>query len=206
MNWNKEIQAAWQRELEQGNYDVVGVLKFNRGTAISSTTAETLCSAYWHKLDRMLFGRAADKGMCVERWCFAEGGELDDNTHLHFVARAPFDAHLFCAVAAATWVGFHRYTSSYNYSWITPVQHQAGVSSYNSKETWWLRDDMSGLRCSRRNLTGIDYKAYENHAQAERILSRIGKAELIKASEAVQRQTEKIAQRRQLRHQLITQS
>jgi hypothetical protein len=203
MNWNKEIQAAWQRELEQGNYDVVGVLKFNRGTAISSSTAEALFGAYWHKLDRMLFGRAADKGMCVERWCFGEGGELGDNTHLHFVARAPFDTHLFCAVAAATWVNLHRYTSSYDYSWITPIQHQAGVSGYNSKETWWLRDDMTGLCCSRRNTTGIDYKAFEDHAQAERILSRIGEAELIEASEAVQRQTEQIAQRRQLRQRLV---
>ena len=203
MNWNKQIQAAWQREIEQGNYDVVGVLKFNRGTAISNGTAEALFGAYWHKLDRMLFGHDADKGMCVERWCFAEGGELGDNTHLHFVARAPFDAHLFCAVAAATWVNLHRYTSSYDYSWITPVQHQAGVSSYNSKETWWLRDDLAGLNCSRHNTTGRDYKAYENHAQAERIQSRIGEAELIEASEAVQRHTEQIAQRRQLRQRLV---
>lgn len=203
MNWNKQIQAAWQREVERGGYDVVGILKFNRGTAIGTGTAETLFGAYWHKLDRMLFGRAADKGMCVERWCFAECGELGDNMHMHFVARAPFAAHLFCTVAAATWVNLHTYTSSYNYSWITPVQNTAGVSSYNSKETWWLRDDIAGLSCSRHNTIGRDYKAYENRAQAERILTRIGEAELIKASEAVQRQTEQIAQRRQLRQRLV---
>ena len=202
MNWNNHTRIAWQREIERGGYDTVGVLKFNKGTAISNSTAETLYGAYWHKLDRMLFGRAADRGVCVERWCFAEGGEYGTNTHLHFVARAPFDAHLFCTVAAATWVGFHRYSSSYDYSWITPVQHYAGVSSYNSKETWWLRDDMAGLRCSRRNTTGTDYKAYENRAQVERILSRLGEAELTKAHEAVQRQTDKITQRRQLRQRL----
>lgn len=202
MDWNKRIQTAWQQELLKNNYDAVGVLKFNKGTAISSSTAETLYSAYWHKLDRMFFGRAADRGVCVERWCFAEGGKCGCNTHLHFVARAPFDTRLFCAVAAATWTNLHRYTSSYDYSWITPVQHTAGVSSYNSKETWWLRDDMAGLRCSRQNTTGTAYKAYENRAQAERILSRIGEAELTKAYEAVQRQTEKITQRRQLRQRL----
>jgi hypothetical protein len=199
MNWNKQVQAAWQREIEQGSYDVVGVLKFNRGTAISSSTAETLHSAYWHKLDRMLFGRAADKGVCVERWCFVEGGEFGNNKHLHFVARAPFDTKLFCAVAAATWTNLHRYTSSYNYSWITPVQHQEGVSSYNSKETWWLRDDMAGVRCSRRTAPGTDYYTFENPAQAQRILSRIGEEELIKADEAVRRNSIKVSQSRQLR-------
>ena len=199
MDWNKRTQTAWQQELAEGNYDTVGVLKFNRGTAISSRTAETLYSAYWHKLDRMLFGRAADRGVCVERWCFVEGGEFGNNTHLHFVARAPFDTKLFCAVAAASWTNLHRYTSSYDYSWITPVQHTAGVSSYNSKETWWLRDDMAGVRCSRRSAPGTDYKAFENPAQAQRILSRIGIEELVQASEAVDRNTIKVSQRWQLR-------
>ena len=202
MNWNKQIQTAWQQELAKGNYDTVGVLKFNRGTAISSSTAETLYSAYWHKLDRMLFGRAADKGVCVERWCFVEGGEFGNNTHLHFVARAPFDTNLFCAVAAATWTNLHKYTSSYDFSWITPVQHAAGVSSYNSKETWWLRDDMTGVRCSRRTAPGTDYYTFENPAQAERISSRISDAELIKANDAVQRQILKVSQRRLLRQKL----
>lgn len=202
MDWNKQIQTAWQQELAKGNYDAVGVLKFNRGTAISSSTAKTLYGAYWHKLDRMLFGRAADRGVAVERWCFLEGGEFGNNTHLHFVARAPFDTKLFCAVAAATWTNLHRYTSSYDYSWITPVQHTAGVSSYNSKDTWWLREDMAGVRCSRRTAPGTDYQAYENRAQAQRILSRIGIEELIKADEAVNRQIQKVSQRRQLRQKL----
>ena len=42
MDWNKQIQTAWQRELTNGDYDTVGVLKFNKGTAIGVTTAETL--------------------------------------------------------------------------------------------------------------------------------------------------------------------
>ena len=203
MDWNKRTQTAWQQELAEGNYDTVGVLKFNRGTAISSRTAETLYSAYWHKLDRMLFGRAADRGVCVERWCFVEGGEFGNNTHLHFVARAPFDTNLFCAVAAASWTNLHKYTSRYDFSWITPVQHTAGVSSYNSKETWWLRDDMAGVRCSRRSALGMDYNAFDNPAQAQRILSRIGEEELIKADEAVRRHTIKVSQRRQLRQRLV---
>ena len=56
MNWNKQIQTAWQQELAKGNYDTVGVLKFNKGTVIGARTAEALYGAYWHKLDRVLFG------------------------------------------------------------------------------------------------------------------------------------------------------
>ena len=203
MDWNKQIQTAWQRELTKGDYDTVGVLKFNKGTAIGVTTAEALYGAYWHKLDRMLFGRGADKGVCVERWCFTEGGELGDNTHMHFVARAPIDNALLCAVASALWVNFHSYTSAYGYSWITPTQCNAAAGAYNTKDTWWLRDDMAGLRCSRRNIVGIDYTAFENPAQANRILNRIGIEELVRASEAVDWHITKTTERRQLRQRLV---
>jgi hypothetical protein len=35
MDWNKRVQTAWQQEVKNGGYDTVGVLKFNKGTAIS---------------------------------------------------------------------------------------------------------------------------------------------------------------------------
>ena len=203
MDWNKRVQTAWKQEVERGGYNTVGVLKFNKGTAISSSTAESLYLAYWHKLDRMLFGRAADSGMCVERWCFAEGGEFGSNTHLHFVARAPIDVELFCTAASALWVNLHRYTSSYDYSWITPTVCNTAASNYNTKETWWLRDDMTGVSCSRQNTTGIEYTAFEGTAQANRILARIGEEELIKANDAVNRHIVKTHERRQLRQRLV---
>ena len=203
MNWNKQIQTAWQRELAKGNYDTVGVLKFNKGTAIGGSTAGALYGAYWHKLDRVLFGRAADNGVCVERWCFTEGGEYGENTHMHFVARAPINTTLFCAVASALWVNFHRYTSGYGYSWITPTQCNSATSAYNTKETWWLRDDMAGLRCSRHNTTDIDYTTYETPAQANRILNHIGIEELVQATEAIDRHITKTTERRQLRQRLV---
>ena len=203
MNWNKRVQAAWQRELEQGDYDTVGVLKFNKGTAVSRNTAQALYGAYWHKLDRTLFGRAADKGVCVSRWCFVEGGEHGANTHLHFVARAPIEVEQFCTVASALWANFHQYAASCEYSWITPTVCNSASSAYNTKETWWLRDDMTSVACSRQNTTGIDYKAFENTAQAKRILTRIGEAELIKAKDAMHRHITKITEGRQLRQRLV---
>ena len=202
MNWNKRVQSAWKQEVEHSGYNTVGVLKFNKGTAISNSTASALYSAYWHKMDRMLFGRAADKGMCVERWCFAEGGEFGNNTHLHFVARAPMDTELFCTVASAVWVNFHTYTSSYDYSWITPAVCSTASSIYNTKDTWWLREDMIGVNCSRQNTSGIDYKTFDNKAQANRILKRIGEDELTKANTAVNRQINKTEERWQLRQRL----
>ena len=203
MDWNKRVQAAWQQEIEVGGYDTVGVLKFNKGTALSRRTAARLYGAYWHKLDRVLFGRAADKGACVSRWCFVEGGEYGANTHLHFVARSPIEVEKFCTVASALWANFHQYAASCEYSWITPTVSNSASSAYNTKETWWLRDDMTGVACSRQNTTGIDYKAFENASQAERILTRIGEAELIKANDAMHRHIKKITERRQLRQRLV---
>jgi len=202
MNWNKQIQKAWQQELTKGNYDTVGVLKFNRGTAIGNTTAETLYEAYWHKLDKVLFGSEAEKGVCVERWCFMERGKYGDNTHMHFVARAPFDTTLFCAVASALWVNFHRYTSAYGYSWITPIQCNDASSAYITKETWWLRDDMTGLKCSRPNSADKNYTKFDNPKQASRILNHIGIEELVRATEAVDRHVTKTTERRQLKQRL----
>ena len=203
MDWNKRVQTAWKQEVERGGYNTVGVLKFNKGTAISSSTADVLYGAYWHKLDKVLFGRAADKGMCVERWCFTEGGELGDNLHMHFVARAPINSTLFCAVASALWVNFHSYTSAYGYSWITPTQCNTAAGAYNTKDTWWLREDMTGLSCSRRNTTEIDNIKFQNQTQANRILNRIGIEELVRASEAVDRHISKTTERRQLRQKLV---
>ena len=62
---------------------------------------------------------------------------------------------------------------------------------------------MTGVACSRQNTTGIDYKAFENASQAERILTRIGEAELIKANDAMHRHIKKITERRQLRQRLV---
>ena len=56
--------------LEQ-DWDVFGTLKFVDGRTIGSVTANKLLRSYWNKIDRVLFGHAADrKGVRVPRWCF----------------------------------------------------------------------------------------------------------------------------------------
>ena len=62
---------------------------------------------------------------------------------------------------------------------------------------------MTGLRCSRHNVTDIDYTIFETSAQASRILNRIGIEKLVRATEAVDRHITKTTERRQLRQRLV---
>ena len=202
MNWRNRVHTAWRQELMQGDFNTAGVLKFNKGTAVGASTAQQLWSAYWHKLDRTLFGRATDKGAAVSRWCFAEGGELGDNLHLHFVAQAPFDTIAFCTVATALWSDFHTYTSNTHYSQITPMQHNTAATAYFSKETWLLKADVAGAECSRRAAQEFDCATFQNHIQIERIQAQITNTALDDAHKAVLRHIQSTTERRQLRQRL----
>ena len=202
MDWRKSVHTAWRQQLLQGDYNTVGVLKFNKGTAVGLSTAQKLWCAYWRKLDRVVFGRAADKGAAVSRWCFVEGGEFGNNLHLHFVAQAPFETVAFCTVATALWSDFHTYASNTQYSQITPMQHNSAAVGYFSKETWLLKADVAGAECSRRAAPEFDCDSFQNQAQIQRIQAQITNTALDDAHTAVFRHILSTTERRQLRQRL----
>ena len=66
-NWGKLAQKDWIYELADSGYNIAGTLKFYNGRTISKNKVAALLGAYWHKVDRTLFGQAANKGYGVER-------------------------------------------------------------------------------------------------------------------------------------------
>ena len=72
----QERQALIEHLLAQ-DWNVFGTLKFVNGRTIGRNSANKLLRNYWNKMDRMMFGKAAERqNMRVPRWCFAhEGGD-----------------------------------------------------------------------------------------------------------------------------------
>lgn len=171
MNNSSKIKQAWATRLAQGNFDITGTLNFNDGSRIGTDKAKRLFKAYWHKVDRIYFGHASETGAGVDRWCFAELGRSDTNIHMHFVARAPIQADVFCCTLNALWSGFHCDTAPLASNWITPVINIQDVARYVVKETRHDREDTIGPDCSHRPTMGYD--ASFEQAQVRRIQNSI---------------------------------
>ena len=85
----QERQALIDHLLTQ-DWNVFGTLKFVNGRTIGRHNANALLRSYWNKMDRVLFGKAAERqNMRVPRWCFAHEGSDHENYHVHFVMKSP---------------------------------------------------------------------------------------------------------------------
>jgi uncharacterized Fe-S radical SAM superfamily protein PflX len=89
----QERQALIEHLLAQ-DWNVFGTLKFVNGRTIGRT-ADKLLRSYWNKIDRVIFGKAAERqNMRVPRWCFAHEGS-DTRTSM-FTLR--------CRLRSLTWI------------------------------------------------------------------------------------------------------
>lgn len=170
--------------LEHG-MDVMGVLKFGNGRHMARSDAETLWATYWHKMDRIFFGHAADKSFGIERRCFTEIGADGKNLHLHFAALAPVTNKAFCAIANAVWVNMHRSTANYANNWITPLLYAEQGAAYTAKSTKKFAFDETGLRHTLRNKDAQATLNFDIEAQITRIKNAVKLEEIEQAHEWV---------------------
>jgi hypothetical protein len=133
----QERQALVQHLLAQ-DWNVFGTLKFVNGRTIGRTTADLLLRSYWNSMDRVFFGKAAERqNMRIPRWCFAHEGSDRENFHVHFALAAPIaDVDQTCCILNAVWAQHHAQTAPLVKNWIMPVQDRAAVSSYLTREYW----------------------------------------------------------------------
>lgn len=170
MNWGKNIAANSIAKIVSGPYDITGALTFKDGDRMRHGDAIKLMEAYWHKVDRILFGRAADKGCGINRLCFVEFGKSQKCIHMHFVAQSPIDAKLFCAILNVLWETLSETNTLAQDNWITPIRDKAAIAGYVTKDVWRFRDDMACTNCDH---TGTIYKGFDVAAQVQRISSHI---------------------------------
>ena len=138
----QERQALIDHLLAQ-EWNVFGTLKFVNGRTIGSSSADKLLRSYWNRIDRMFFGKAAERqNMRVPRLCFAHEGSDSENYHVHFVLKAatPDTEHL-CCLLNAVWAQHHAQTAPLAKNWIMPVQDREAVASYVTHEYWRIGSD-----------------------------------------------------------------
>ncbi len=138
MQQNFIYQRELYRYLLDRDWNVFGTLKFQPVRRISNSVAHMQLRYFWNKLDRVIYGKAAETGCRVNRWCFAHAGSHSDNYHLHFVAHAPVDQLEFCALANTLWAKISPETAGIYQNWITPVLHPDRVAGYVTREVWKL--------------------------------------------------------------------
>ena len=138
----QERQALVQHLMAQ-DWDVFGTLKFVNGRTIGRGSADKLLRSYWNHIDRMFFGKAAERqNMRVPRWCFAHEGGDTENYHIHFALQAPIpDVDHTCCTLNAVWAQHHNQTAPLAKNWITPVTDRTAVASYLTREYWRLGSD-----------------------------------------------------------------
>lgn len=186
-HYRKRTAEDWTNSLISDDFNIVGTLKFHNGRSISRNTALTLVSAYWHKVDKVFFGKAADKGYGIERWCFSEYGADGDNLHIHFIAQAPVATLPTCAILNALWVNFNRSTASYHNNWITPITHKRKAIAYTVKGTRLQNTDPINENASHTNALGTHINNFDTDAQIRRISNRLSAAQLLTAQHALNR-------------------
>jgi hypothetical protein len=194
-NWNRIVRDTWVNVLEDDSYSVTGTLKFNQGAALGRTAASQILKSYWHKLDRIFFGHAANKGVGIERWIFSEYGEDGCNLHFHFKAKAPIEPYYFCCISNVIWARFHRHTAKNIYNWITPTLLGTNSSCYTVKDTRHFTYDTAGLEASHQNKSHINTATFQNAAQAKRIITNLSIDEIKQAQQIVDLQIEQTKQR-----------
>lgn len=181
MNWGHKISAHSIKQVVNGPYDVTGVLTFRDGERICHAKAIKLMAAFWHKVDRVFFGHAADKGYGINRLCFLEFGKSQKCIHLHFVAHSPVEPNAFCAILNVLWNTFHDETAELSKNWITPIYCKEAVAGYVTKETWRFRDDQNVLNCDHTNADSAAYGSFDIEALATRIANHVDQAALDQA-------------------------
>lgn len=166
-------------------WDVFGTLKFQPMRNIGGRQAHDLLRHFWNRLDRVLYGKAAEHGCRVVRWCFAHEGSRNDNYHLHFVASSSIDPDMFCCLANTVWTKLDRATAALRFNSITPVVHREKVADYITKEIWKLGSDSFDGFLTCKDATPFIDSAENVAAQGQRIARAMTANDLVAAHAAL---------------------
>ena len=167
----QERQALIDHLLTQ-DWNVFGTLKFVNGRTIGRSSADKLLRSYWNRIDRMFFGKAAERqNMRVPRWCFAHEGSDHENYHLHFALQAPIpQVDHMCCMLNAVWAQHSSQTAPLTKNWIMPVTDRTAVASYLTREYWCLGSDtfLDAMSWDDQKAVSV-FKYYHHEQQAQRI-------------------------------------
>ena len=171
---NKKIYEELVRWSEQYDWDVFGTLTFAPKHKLQGDEAQQLFRRYWNGIDRAVYGQRTKSR--VERVVCTQFGALQDNTHLHFLAKSPNKADAFCIHLNAIWVDASVHTAPVMENVILPVIDVRSASRYIFHEFHRIGVDTLNLELCHRNHERWDGSApTPPHAQAEQRLAKRSK-------------------------------
>lgn len=183
----KREQRELKKHLLAQPWNVFGTLKFVNGRTIGHNTADLLLRSYWNRIDRMFFGRAAERqGIRVPRWCFAHEGSDAENFHVHFALLSPLgDVAHTCAVLNAIWTQHHPQTAGLDKNWVMPVISRSRVANYLTREYWRLGSAtlLDHISCQNRDFA--EMAKYTGEQQTDRIRRAVSPLWLRQAQQAL---------------------
>jgi hypothetical protein len=182
----KREQQELTKHLLGQDWNTFGTLKFVNGRTIGHDTAHLLLRSYWNKVDRIFFGRAAERQRVrVPRWCFAHEGSDSENFHVHFALLSPLaDIQQACTFLNAVWTQHHSQTAGLEKNWIMPVQSRTAVVNYLTREYWRMGSVTVLDHISWSQTTAVQMADFVHDAQSKRITAAVDEDALRTAKDA----------------------
>ena len=200
----KTEQKNFEKWVLARDWDVFGTLKFQPIRMIDGPQAHKVVRHFWNHLDRVLYGKAVERGCRLERWCFAHEGSHNDNYHVHFVANSPIDADLFCCVSNTLWTKKDRATANIQKNWITPVLDRQRVAHYLAKEIWKLGGSSFDAELSCDHAVPFEIDGSRKFEQDQRIARAVNANELRAAQAALEKHKVETERRLALRDRKVS--
>ena len=105
MSYISDVREGWCDWTSSFEWNICGTLTFSVNQKPSPAEAQRYWSSFWHKIDRLCYGRSYKNHYHVPRFVYTHQGSGGDNPHIHFLAFTPCDAREFCILLNAIWAG-----------------------------------------------------------------------------------------------------
>lgn len=144
MSYIFNVRESWADWASSFEWNICGTLTFSVNQKPSSPEAQRHWSSFWHKMDRLCYGRSRTNRYHIPRFVYTHEGRGGDNPHIHFLAFVPCDPREFCILFNAIWAGMINAGAAVPHqNEILPVRSKRAASLYLQHED--IGYDMSGF-------------------------------------------------------------
>ena len=144
MSYISDVREGWCDWTSSFEWNICGTLTFSVNQKPSLAEAQRYWSSFWHKIDRLCFGRSYKNHYHVPRFVYTHQGSGGENPHIHFLAFTPCDTREFCILLNAIWAGMTNAGAAVPHqNEILPVRSKEAASLYLQHED--IGYDMSGF-------------------------------------------------------------
>lgn len=144
MSYILKVRNGWSDWASSFEWNICGTLTFAVNHKPSLAEAQRHWSSFWHKIDRLCYGRSSKNHYHVPRFVYTHQGSGGENPHIHFLAFTSCDPREFCIRLNAIWAGMTNAGAAVPHqNEILPLRSKVAASRYLQHEE--IGYDMSGF-------------------------------------------------------------